>query len=555
MFPLRARLCRLNLLATFAAAQCVAFAPAETLAQQPSARADTTPLRADYRDLAELLQKLPDVAPPSLDERRALWLGALPLACLDRLQSRPGGRGAGRAGVTADTSAARGATADSAIGTGRGGARGGVASLAGAAGPIAAGANNGAGYFWVPTYSLVRDHDRLRAFWGCNDWHSAVASTWATVRLLETYPNDALHELAREKLNAHLGKANLEGEFSFFKATAAAINPIPSANQTGLFERPYGFAWLLELQSALRAWPDSQAKRWAANVAPLAKWMGDSLAAYVGALVEPVRAGTQNNTAQSMVLALDYADAASEPRLRASLSATARKLFLSDTACATQSERVLSVAGGRGGRGGAGGARGGRGAGRGANPADSAAAASTPNDLTPVSGGRGGAAALGVGAGGPEILSPCLTEAALMSTVLAPGAYLVWLDRFLPPMQSGRFAPLTEPIAIPTPPPVVPIVAGRGAAPDTSAAALAAAASAAATALATERARLAGLSFARAQAMERIAQALPSTDPRVVAWHRLSAIQADRGFELMRDDSAGLYWLPAQALLYESQRK
>ena len=30
--------------------------------------------------------------------------------------------------------------------------------------------------------------------------------------------------------------------------------------------------------------------------------------------------------------------------------------------------------------------------------------------------------------------------------------------------------------------------------------------------------------------MERIARALPATDPRVAAWHRLSAIQADRGF-------------------------
>ncbi|MGH7616933.1 MAG: hypothetical protein ACREPM_06865, partial [Gemmatimonadaceae bacterium] len=62
-------------------------------------------------------------------------------------------------------------------------------------------------------------------------------------------------------------------------------------------------------------------------------------------------------------------------------------------------------------------------------------------------------------------------------------------------------------------------------------------------------------SFARAQAMERIARALPAADPRVVVWHRLSAIQANRGFELMRDDSAGIAWLPAQALLYETLRQ
>ena len=132
-----------------------------------------------------------------------------------------------------------------------------------------------------------------------------------------------------------------------------------------------------------------------------------------------------------------------------------------------------------------------------------------------------------------------------MSRVLEPRAYVTWLDRFLPPLQSGRFAPLTEPIAVPTSAP--PQAPRGGGAPDTSATGVAAA-------LATERARLAGLSFSRAQAMERIARALPATDPRVVAWHRLSAIQADRGYALMRDDTAGLSWLPAQALLYETVR-
>ncbi|HTE45742.1 MAG TPA: DUF2891 family protein, partial [Gemmatimonadaceae bacterium] len=247
------------------AAVCVAWialacVARTVVAQQPPAR-DTVPLRADYRDLTELLQKLPSVTVPAFDEARALWLGVLPLACLDRLQSRPASRGAGRAGTPVDSLLGRGSGAPDS-------ANRSVAPRAG--GPAA---NNGAGYFWVPTYSLVPDHDRLRAFWGCNDWHSAVGSTWVAVRLLRTFPNTALRELTREKLNAHLGESNLEGEFAFFKVTAAAINPIPSASQTGLFERPYGFAWLLKLQSELRTWPDTQAKRWAANVAPLAAWM------------------------------------------------------------------------------------------------------------------------------------------------------------------------------------------------------------------------------------------------------------------------------------------
>jgi hypothetical protein len=269
-----------------------------------------------------------------------------------------------------------------------------------------------------------------------------------------------LGELTREKLNAHLGKSNLDGELAFFHATAAAINPIPSASQGGLFERPYGFAWLLELQTDLRTWPDTQATRWAANVAPLAAWMADSLGAYFTKLVEPVRAGSQNNTAQSMTLALDYADVARDTKLRGAVVSAARKLYLADTTCATQLERVPPAAGGRGGRGGGGG----RGAGRGANADSAARAVTTPNDLTAPAGR--GAAPPPAGGGGPEIFSPCLSEAALMARVLESRAYLAWLDRFLPPLHSGRFAPLTEQISFPV---AAPAVAGRGGAPtDTS---------------------------------------------------------------------------------------
>jgi hypothetical protein len=348
------------------------------------------------------------------------------------------------------------------------------------------------------------------------------------VRVLKSFPEITLNELAREKLNAHLGKANLDGEIEFFRATAASINPIPSASQTGLFERPYGFAWLLMLAAELRTWPDSQAKRWSTNVAPLATWMADSLGAYFGKLVEPVRTGTVNNTAQSMTLALDYADVAHDATLRRVVTASARKLFGADTSCATQLERAASTTAGRG-------------PGRGA-----ATDTTAPNDLTAAARGRGAGAPPQAGGGGPEVLSPCLSEAALMSRVLESRAYLTWLDRFLPPLQSARFAPLTEPIAIPTSAPTAQRVGGPP--PDTTAAGRA-------LALGIERARLAGLSFARAQSMERIARALPPTDQRAVAWRRLATIQAQRGFEMLEDETAGISWVPAQALLYQTVRK
>jgi hypothetical protein len=102
----------------------------------------------------------------------------------------------------------------------------------------------------------------------------------------------------------------------------------------------------------------------------------------------------------------------------------------------------------------------------------------------------------------------------------------------------------------------VPLSAqGRGTQADTSATAIAAAATAAAVALANEHARFAGLSFARATSMERIAHALPSGDKRVVVLHRLAAMHATRAYDLMRDDAAGESWLPAQAVLFDIVRR
>ena len=463
-------------------------------AQQTPPRPDSSAARRDYKDLNELLAHLPNAAPPVFDEERALWLGSLPLACLDRLQPAPGRAGGGNRGasVPADTTVGRGGVADSA---GRGGQRG--------AGTGGRGNASGADYFWVTTYQLIPDHKRTRAFWGCTDWHSAVSSIWATARLARDYPRFGLRELAREKLNDHLGASNLAGELAIFRGPA------------GMFERPYGYAWLLKLHTELRTWPDSQARRWAANSAPLAAWMADSLIAYLNALRQPVRTGTQTNTAFVLGLALDYATPAFRPRLHSAIVATARRLYLTDKPCDTQAESAANAAraGGPG--------RGGRGAASDSANAARGAGAAAP-DSANRAGGAGRAGAQTPPAGGNDTLSPCLTEAALMARVLPAAAFLTWLDNFLPPMQSARFAPLLD-------------------APG-------------ANATGNERARFAALALQRALAMEQIARALPGTDARVPVLRRLSAIHAERGMQLLRDETTATHWLPAYALLYLTTR-
>jgi hypothetical protein len=54
--------------------------------------------------------------------------------------------------------------------------------------------------------------------------------------------------------------------------------------------------------------------------------------------------------------------------------------------------------------------------------------------------------------------------------------------------------------------------------------------------------------------MERIAAALPATDPRIAVLRRLSAMHATRAFELARNDASGTHWLPAFAVLYYTAR-
>ena len=454
--------------------------------------ADSVPLRADYRNLDELLAKLPRTAAPAFDEREAVALGAIQISCLDRLQPRVPPRPGDRESASgADSSSDSSATADSAR--------------------AAAPNNRGEGYFWVTSYSLVPRNNQTRAFWGCSDWHSAVSSTWATAYLVKSFPDFSLQELTREKLADHLGASNLRGELEFFHAAAESINPIPFSGQRGLFERPYGFAWLLKLHSELYTWPDSAARKWAVNVTPLASWMADSLGAYITTLPVPVRDGSQANTALSLMLALDYAVTSGDAPLLEQLTTSSRRFYLSDKACKTESE----AAAGRGGRSAGNGRAGRGGTARRSTPADTGY-----NDLSAP-----GAAPPPRRRSGGDVVSPCLTEAALMSRVLAPKEFVSWLDGFLPPLESGRFSPLTEPAG--------------GNQPVT----------------ANDRARLSGLSFQRAQAMERIAHALPASDPRVTALHRLSAIHAERGFELMRGEVSGISWLPAYALLYIEARK
>ena len=254
-----------------------------------------------------------------------------------------------------------------------------------------------------------------------------------------------LAPLARQKLGRHLDKSNMAGELAFLKSA-------------GQFERPYGYAWILKLAAELADWNDPDAKKWSANIAPLADWTAKEMTQFLTALERPNRGGAHPNTAFAMYMMLDYVESTKDEALRAAIHDSAKRFYATDKNCDTKSE-----------------------------PA------------------------------GTDFLSPCLTEAALMSRVMDRPAFLAWFDGFLPAMHSAEFKPFTEPVdttGITRP----DRLAGKS--------------------------HLIGLAFQRAVVMNRLAHVLPEGDLRVGVLSRLAAVHGVKGMQGMHDAGYfGSHWL------------
>jgi hypothetical protein len=218
-------------------------------------------------------KSLPSATPVTFDLEQATWLATMPLACLDHPQAKPAARP----------------------------------------------------YLWEGTYTPVQNFDKTRAFYGCFDWHSSVNSTWALVKVIKTFPAFPLQALIRQRLDAHLGKSNIEGEVAYFK-------------DAGQFELPYGYAWILKLQGELLDWKDPDAQKWSANLAPLAALMSERMVQYFKDTPRPNRTGVHPNTALAMHLMLDYTDLAKDATLRAALEEAATRFFGDDKSCKTAAE-------------------------------------------------------------------------------------------------------------------------------------------------------------------------------------------------------------------------
>ncbi len=154
-------------------------------------------------------------------------------------------------------------------------------------------------------------------FFGSFDWHSCVHAYWMLAHLLRRFPDMGCAIEIRALFDARLTANGVAGECAYFARSTARG-----------FERPYGWAWLLKLAEALRAFPDG---RWASALAPLAAVMVERFRAFLPKAPYPVRVGTHFNTAFALRLAADFA--ADDEGLLGLLRETALGWYGNDAGC------------------------------------------------------------------------------------------------------------------------------------------------------------------------------------------------------------------------------
>jgi hypothetical protein len=221
------------------------------------------------------------------------------------------------------------------------------------------------------------------------------------------------------------------------------------------FERPYGWAWLLKLAEEMLRYDADLAR----NFAPIIAVVREGLFAYLPSLLHPVRHGIHNNTAFAVKLVIDYTRVADDQQLKLFCTSRMAYWFGHDTDYQARWE---------------------------------------PS--------------------GEDFLSPALTEAEVMASVLPTDNFGFWLGRFLPRLAEAQPAGLFEPVRVsnPTDPKI---------------------------------AHLIGLNLSRAWCWRRIASALPEADPRHASAREAAARHLNAALPLISpEDFNRAHWLASFAV-------
>jgi hypothetical protein len=140
-------------------------------------------------------------------------------------------------------------------------------------------------------------------FYGSFDWHSCVHGYWLLARVLRRYPDLPSADRIAALFAGSITEANVAAECAYLDQ--------PSSRG---FERPYGWAWLLALQSELDQHLGGAGQRAAHTLKPLAEKFAARFAEFLPISTYPVRTGVHSSTAFALRLAADYAEP-NEPEL------------------------------------------------------------------------------------------------------------------------------------------------------------------------------------------------------------------------------------------------
>lgn len=163
-------------------------------------------------------------------------------------------------------------------------------------------------------YRLLQMHP---IFYGSFDWHSCVHGHWLLARIRRLYP-DLPETAAIDAVFADgFTPDKVEAERAYLDRPAART-----------FERPYGWAWLLMLQSELVAGRSPHA----ATLRPLSDAFATLWREHLAVLTYPVRTGTHANSAFALVLAERYARVCGDGQMRSVMGDRAQAWFGSDRA-------------------------------------------------------------------------------------------------------------------------------------------------------------------------------------------------------------------------------
>jgi len=213
-------------------------------------------------------------------------------------------------------------------------------------------------------------------FHGSFDWHSCVHGTWLLASLYRLFPDIAEAERIRALLDGQLTPDKIAGELAYL-----------ARPESGGFERPYGWAWLLMLAAEFKRHTSVEGRAWSAALTPLADAFADRFHAFLPKQTYPIRAGTHANSAFALALAAEYAAVADDRALTNLIAQQAWDWFGRDIGCQ----------------------------------------AWEPD--------------------GDAFLSPALMEAECMRRILPPAEFGPWLARFLPDLAQGEprvlFTPAT----------------------------------------------------------------------------------------------------------------